>query len=156
MSGEEVQGDTFGGVCYRPGDRFQCGLDDEFHKRPRNPRPAPDSNHPDETFLKGMDTRARSPTQRGVFLLCRSCDRVNKEAGILKRFEERIETRPLAMTERCAKQKRTPAAVERDVGRLRGQNTRAARLFDVRVERREADSPDSTGTKSPRPEIGRI
>lgn len=83
------------------------------------------------------DSTAEASGQREVFLLCRSRDRVNKEAAILKRFEERIEKRLVAMTERCAKQKRTPAAVERDVGRLLGQNTRAARLFDVRVERRE-------------------
>jgi hypothetical protein len=74
---------------------------------------------------------------REIFLLCRSRDRVQKEAGILKRFEERIEQRLTAMAERCVKQKRNVGAVERDVGRLLGQNTRAARLFEVHVTKRE-------------------
>ncbi len=30
MGGDEVQGDTSGGVRYRYGDRFRWGLDDEF------------------------------------------------------------------------------------------------------------------------------
>jgi transposase len=80
---------------------------------------------------------SEKPKDREIFLLCRSRDRVQKEAGILKRFEERIEQRLTAMAERCVKQKRNVGAVERDVGRLLGQNTRAARLFEVRVTKRE-------------------
>ena len=38
------------------------------------------------------------------------------------------------MAARCEKQKRQPMKVEREVGRLLGQNTRAAKLFDVTVE----------------------
>ncbi len=70
---------------------------------------------------------------REIFLLCRRCDRVQKGAGILQRFEERIEKRLTAMAERCVKQKRNVGAVERDLGRLLGQNTRADCLFEVRV-----------------------
>ena len=66
-----------------------------------------------------------------LFILCRSRDRIEKDAGILRRFEERIAERLQAMTERCARQHRDPQKVEREVGRLLGQNTRAARLFDV-------------------------
>jgi transposase len=51
--------------------------------------------------------------------------------------ELKIETALQRMAERCEKQQRDPMKVEREVGRLLGQNTRAARLFDVRVARRE-------------------
>jgi len=69
-----------------------------------------------------------------TFILCRSRDRANKEAAIVRRFEQRIEERLTRMTARCEKQNRDPMKVEREIGRLLGQNTRAARLFEVNVE----------------------
>ena len=51
------------------------------------------------------------------------------------RFEKKIEKRLVAMTARCEKQKRNPMKVEREIGRLLGQNTRAARLFEVTVRK---------------------
>jgi transposase len=68
-----------------------------------------------------------------TFILCRSRERREKDEGILRRFEERITARLEAMRTRCEKQRRDPQKVEREVGRLLGQNTRAARLFDVQV-----------------------
>ena len=41
------------------------------------------------------------------------------------------------MTARCEKQKRDPMKVEREIGRLLGRNARAARLFEVTVEKNE-------------------
>lgn len=73
-------------------------------------------------------------TEQEIFILCRSRDRYEKDAGILRRFEEKIEERLRSMADRCAKQKRDPMKVEREVGRLLGQNTRAAKLFEVTVE----------------------
>jgi transposase len=73
--------------------------------------------------------------QQEIFILCRSRDRAKKEEAMLRRFEERIEERLRAMTTRCEKQHRDPQKVEREVGKLLGRNTRAARLFDVKVER---------------------
>ncbi len=70
-----------------------------------------------------------------TFLLCRSRDRSQKDLGIVRRFEQKIEERLTKMSERCAKQKRDPMKVEREVGRLLGQNTRAARLFEVTVKK---------------------
>jgi transposase len=70
-----------------------------------------------------------------IFILCRSQDRFQKEDAIVKRFEQKIEQRLARMQSRCERQRRDVAKVERDVGRVLGQNTRAARLFDVRVER---------------------
>ena len=72
-------------------------------------------------------------TQTETFILCRSRDRAQKDAAIVRRSAEKIEARLIAMTARCEKQRRDPMKVEREVGRLLGQNTRGARLFDVQV-----------------------
>ena len=69
-----------------------------------------------------------------TFILCRSRDRSQKDGAILRRFEEKIEARLTSMAERCEKQNRDPRKVEREVGRLLGQNTRAEKLFQVTVE----------------------
>lgn len=69
-----------------------------------------------------------------TFILCRSRDRAHKEAAMVRRFEQRIEERLTRMAARCEKQNRDPMKVEREIGRLLGQNTRAARLFEVNVE----------------------
>jgi transposase len=70
-----------------------------------------------------------------MFILCRSRDRSQKEEAIVGRFEKKIEKRLVAMTARCEKQKRDPMKVEREIGRLLGQNTRAAGLFEVTVKK---------------------
>jgi transposase len=82
------------------------------------------------------DIAASSPDEpeTEVFILCRSRDRFQKDEAILRRFERRIEERLTKMAARCEKQKRSPAKVEREIGRLLGQNTRAAKLFEVNVE----------------------
>ena len=51
----------------------------------------------------------------------------------MRRFEQKIESGLTAMAARCEKQQRFPRQVEREVGRMLGQNTRAARLFEVTV-----------------------
>ncbi len=71
-----------------------------------------------------------------IFILCRSRDRVKKDEAIVRRFEQKIEERLRAMATRCEKQRRNVQRVEREVGRMLGQNTRAARLFEVTVEQR--------------------
>ena len=70
-----------------------------------------------------------------TFILCRSRDRSEKEEAIVRRFEQKIETRLVSMTARCERQRRDPMKVEREIGRLLGQNTRAAKLFEVTVEK---------------------
>ena len=72
-----------------------------------------------------------------MFILCRSRDRREKEKAMHARFAQRIEERLLSMQARCRKQKRDPLKVSRDVGRLLGQNSRAAGLFDVDVRQRD-------------------
>ena len=72
-----------------------------------------------------------------TFILCRSRDRREKEKAMHQRFEKRIEARLISMETRCGKQKRNPLKVAREVGRLLGQNSRAAGLFDVDVRERD-------------------
>jgi hypothetical protein len=72
-----------------------------------------------------------------TFILCRSRDRREKEKAMHERFAKRIEERLKCMEARCRKQKRDPLKVAREVGRLLGQNSRAAGLFDVDVRRRD-------------------
>jgi transposase len=74
-----------------------------------------------------------------TFILCRSRDRRQKDEAILRRFEQRIADRLKSMQSRCEKQNRNVQKVEREVGRLLGQNTRAAGLFEVEVK------PDEQG-----------
>lgn len=75
-----------------------------------------------------------------TFILCRSRDRSHKEEAIVGRFEQKIEARLVSMTARCEKQNRDPMKVEREIGRLLGQNTRAAKLFEVTVEKAKDDA----------------
>jgi transposase len=93
---------------------------------------------PDEDEEPAGDAPSPDTTpQKEIFVLCRSRDRVKKDEGILQRFEQKIEQRLCAMSARCEKQRRDTQKVEREVGRMLGQNTRAARLFKVTVEKRE-------------------
>ena len=77
---------------------------------------------------------ASDSSHHELFILCRSQDRLKKDQAIIRRSEAKIEQRLKSMADRCAKQQRDVQKVEREVGRLLGQNTRAARLFDVTVE----------------------
>jgi len=70
-----------------------------------------------------------------IFILCRSRDRSEKEGAMVQRVEQKIEQRLIAMTARCQRQRREPMKVEREIGRLLGQNTRVAKLFDVTVKK---------------------
>jgi transposase len=67
------------------------------------------------------------------FILCRSRERSNKEEGITQRFEKKIEEALIRMKARCEKQTRNPMKVEREIGRMLGENSRAAKLFEVKV-----------------------
>ena len=82
---------------------------------------------------EALDTE--DATDPETFILCRSRDRSHKEEAMVRRVEQKIEERLIKMTARCEKQNRDPMRVEREIGRLLGQNTRAAKLFDVRVKR---------------------
>ncbi len=68
-----------------------------------------------------------------TFILCRSRDRREKEQAMHARFEKRIEEGLVKIAAGCVKRRQQAAVIERRVGRLLGQNTRAAGLFDVQV-----------------------
>jgi len=75
-----------------------------------------------------------NPDRRGeTFILCRSADRGKKEQAIHARFERRIEEGLRKIARACARQPLSAVRADHRVGRLMGQNTRAAALFDVHV-----------------------
>ncbi len=78
---------------------------------------------------------APEPTSdvKETFILCRSRDRKEKDKAIVNRAADKIAKRLDAMKARCEKQSRDPKTVSREIGRLLGQNTRAAHLFDIKV-----------------------
>lgn len=69
-----------------------------------------------------------------TFILCRSRDRSEKEKAIFARFESRIEAGLNKIQAGCQKRKHSAVKIAERVGRLKGANSRAARLFDVKVE----------------------
>jgi transposase len=97
--------------------------------------PRGDDDDTQDSGTAGAKADEAADTER--FILCRSRDRFEKEEAITRRFEQKIEDALTRMTARCEKQRRDPMKVEREVGRLLGQNTRAAKLFDVTVESRD-------------------
>jgi transposase len=89
--------------------------------------PWPKSDDDDEASTSESDS---SPER---FILCRSRERSKKEEGITQRFEKKIEAALTKMKARCEKQKRDAMKVEREIGRMLGKNSRAAKLFSVKV-----------------------
>ncbi len=79
--------------------------------------------------------RVDSPDGKEIFLLCRSRDRAEKEKAMHDRFEKRIEEALIRMEKHCEKRRTQVGAIERRIGRLLGKNSRAAGLFEVRVEK---------------------
>jgi transposase len=84
----------------------------------------------DET---STDTTTAADTSPERFILCRSRERSKKEEGITQRFEKKIENALTRMKARCEKQARDPMKVEREIGKMLGKNSRATKLFDVKV-----------------------
>ena len=68
-----------------------------------------------------------------VYILCRSRDRREKEAAMHGRFEERIEKELQKIRASCEKRKWKREVIDRRVGRVMGNNSRAAGLFAVEV-----------------------
>lgn len=119
-------------LCELPGD---AGQDEDDDEAAIDPESAPN-----------VANRPQNQT-RETFILCRSQDRWKKEDAILRRFELKIEQRLKSMATRCEKQNRQPLTVAREVGRLLGQNTRAAKLFEVTVEATEKGHAKMTWKK---------
>ena len=84
---------------------------------------------------EGLEVRlCQAPEAAEVFILCRSAERQEKEKAIHERFEKRIEEGLQRMQAGCRKRKDSPMQVAQRVGRLLGENSRAAKLFEVKVD----------------------
>lgn len=83
----------------------------------------------------GLEVRlCPAPEGEEIFILCRSEQRREKERALHDRFEKRIEAGLGKIAAACQKRKQTPVEVAQRVGRLMGQNTRAAGLFQTHIE----------------------
>ncbi|MGH7703957.1 MAG: IS1634 family transposase, partial [Gemmatimonadales bacterium] len=69
-----------------------------------------------------------------TYVLCRSRDRREKEQAMHARFERRIADGLAKIAAACARRPHPVGAIERRVGRLLGQNTRAAGLFEIQIQ----------------------
>lgn len=88
-----------------------------------------------ETIRPDLEVkRCPAPDGAEMFILCRSGSRREKERGMHARFEERLAAGLTRLAAGCEKRRRSVGEAERQVGRLLGQNPRAAGLFQVRVE----------------------
>ena len=90
-----------------------------------------------------------APNGEEIFILCRSADRAKKEQAMHARFEERIEAGLTKIAESCRNRKCKPLQVATQVGRLRGQNSRASGLFLVEIQTRKDGSADLSWSKRP-------
>ena len=87
----------------------------------------------------GLEVQSVSEgTNSETFLLCRSADRAAKERAMRQRFEQRIEKGLQAIVRSCEQKRCDLGVIERRIGRLLGRNSRAARLFSVKVTRDES------------------
>lgn len=75
-----------------------------------------------------------SPDGDETFVLCRSRDRREKEKAMHGRFERRIEEGLQRIAAACEKQRQQPLVIAQRLGRLMGQNSRAAGLFHTEVK----------------------
>jgi transposase len=84
---------------------------------------------------EGLEVKLCACPEGGTetFILCRSRDRREKERAMHARFEKRIEAGLTKIAASCVKRRQDAVTIARRVGRLLGQNTRAAGLFDVQV-----------------------
>jgi hypothetical protein len=74
-----------------------------------------------------------APDGDEVFIVCRSDARRTKERAMHDRFERRISEGLEAIAASCRSRAQSAIVVAQRVGRLLGQNSRAAKLFDVEV-----------------------
>jgi transposase len=84
---------------------------------------------------EGLQVRlCPAPDGKEVFILCRSLERQAKEQAMHERFEKRIEEGLGKITASCRKSRQKPLVIAERVGKLMGQNTRAAGLFRVQIQ----------------------
>jgi transposase len=84
---------------------------------------------------EGLEVKLCAAPDGGTetFILCRSAARREKEKAMHEKFEQRIEVGLAALAKLAEKRSLTAVAVAHRVGRLLGQNTRAAGAFKTEV-----------------------
>jgi transposase len=83
----------------------------------------------------GLEVRlCPAPNGDEVFILCRSLERQAKEQAMHERFERRIEEGLEKIAASCRRSRQKPLVIAGRVGKLMGQNTRAAGLFQVHIK----------------------
>jgi transposase len=84
---------------------------------------------------EGLQVRlCPAPDGKEVFILCRSLERQAKEQAMHERFEHRIEEGLGRIASSCRKSGQKPLVIAERIGKLMGQNTRAAGLFRVQIK----------------------
>ena len=96
----------------------------------------------------------RGPESSETFLLCRSAARVEKERAMHDRFKAHIDTALASLERRIAKAKKPldRGAIERQIGRLLGRNSRAAGAFSISITEDATHPSGIRMTRSYRPE----
>jgi transposase len=92
-----------------------------------------------------------SPDGEETFILARSAERREKEKAIHERFVRRLEERVQQL--QAAMQNGRPqdeSTAIRRLGRLQGENARAAKAFDVKIERMAEETTDAVKAASKR------
>jgi transposase len=79
------------------------------------------------------DPDGKGDESNETFILCRSSDRAGKERAMHERFEKRIEEGLTRIVNACGRQKLDAVKVSHRVGKLLGQNTRAAGAFKTQI-----------------------
>ena len=85
-----------------------------------------------------------------TFILCRSAARREKEKAMHEKFEKRIEDGLTSLVKLAEKRSMTAVQISHRVGRLLGQNTRAAGAFKTEVITDAAGKTSSNGKRSRR------
>jgi transposase len=99
------------------------------------------------TVRDGVEAKlCAGPDGTEVFLLCRSADRRQKERAMHERFAKRIEARLESLGRRLERWRKPldREAIGRQIGRILGQNARAAGRYQIRVE---ADATRASGLR---------
>jgi transposase len=88
------------------------------------------------TIREGLEVKlCRSPDGgEETYILCRSQDRRDKEKAMHGRFEKRIDEALEKVKASCQKRKWKKEVIDRRIGRIMANNSRAAALFEVEVK----------------------
>ena len=103
-----------------------------------------------ETIREGLEVKkVPSPDGAETFILCRSADRAQKEQAMHARFIERIRAGLQTIAKACERKPHHPLVIAQRVGRLMGQNSRAAALFLTEVTTRPDGGAELTWREIP-------